>query len=77
MIDYSKEAKAIGRILRGMLDNAKAAGIEKPSIYIEGEGSIYVLDESHPKIASRQGADSQEAIVGSGFIGCSYDVGAW
>ena len=48
MIDIDKEADAIDRALAAMLAKARKAGVKKPTIYFESEGSVHVIDGSHP-----------------------------
>lgn len=61
-----------------MLAKARAAGIANPTIYVESEGSIYVMDSDHPGYHDDKSmANRQDASVGSAVIDISYDCGGW
>lgn len=72
-INIDREGAAIAKAIKSMLTKAKKAGVAKPMVYFESEGSVHVVDADKPL----WGADQQAAVVGSFFLGVPYDVGAW
>ncbi len=77
MINIDKEGEAVRRALVAMLKKAKAAGVKKPGIYFEGEGSVYVVDLGHPGWDRDSTVERQKAIVGQVWLKAPFDVGAW
>jgi hypothetical protein len=74
-IDVSAEARAIGKAIRGMIAKGKAAGIDKPWVYIESEGRVYLMRPIAAHVV--QTSERQAAIIGDAPIGAPYDVGSW
>ncbi len=77
MINIDKEADAIERALAAMLAKAKQAGVKKPIIYFESEGSVHVMDGDHRGWESDSAMDRQRAVVGQRHLKVPFDVGAW
>ena len=74
-LSIDAEARAIDRALRSMLAKAKAMGVERPTIYFEGEGYVYVVDgDAHDPLTAEA---RQHAIVAQAVIKIPHDVGAW
>lgn len=77
-LNFKAEARAITKALKSMLEKARAAGIANPSIYIESEGSIHVMDMDHPGYHDDKSlANRQDASVGAAVIETPYDCGGW
>ncbi len=78
-IDIDREAAAITRAIKSMLEKARTAGVERPYVFFEAEGSVYVIDKDHPGDMHSDAAANrrQEAICGRRFLAVPFDVGAW
>ena len=79
-IDIRPEVRAISKAMAGMLAKARAAGVRKPSIFFEAEGSVYVMDDEHQGQLHSDtcgGAVRHEAVVAQGALTTHFDVGAW
>ncbi len=77
MINIDKEGEALSQALSAMLKKAKAAGVKKPGIYFESEGSVYVVNTEHPGWDYDSGTERKKAIVAQVYIKVPFDVGAW
>jgi tRNA A-37 threonylcarbamoyl transferase component Bud32 len=79
-IDIRAEVRAIDKAMARMLAKAQAAGVKKPSLYFEAEGSIYIMDDDHDGQIHADGlssGDRQKAVVADGKLSTPHDVGAW
>ena len=85
MID-NRRTRALGRSIRkaldGLLAEARANGVKSPTIFIEGEGGIYVMDadhdgEVHSDAHSAGGRQKAIVIAIRGALPHRTDVGAW
>ena len=74
--------KRISRALQDLLDEARAAGCEEPSLFFESEsGAVFVFDRKHPEYEARDRKQSamarQSAVVLEAPIRTPFDTGAW
>lgn len=74
--------KRIARALQDLLDEARAAGCENPSLFFEAESAaVFVFDRNHPEYEARDRKQSamerQSAVVLEAPIRTPFDTGAW
>ncbi len=74
-VDVSAEARAIGRAIRSMIAKGKAAGVDRPWVYIEAEGRVYLMRPIGAHV--QDSASRKAAVIGNAAIDAPYDVGAW
>lgn len=82
IMNIDREVRRMRRAISSIIERAKKLGIERPEIYIESSGELYVIDGDHPNWCREKASASaqQEAIVGSAHLtpyGVKLDVGAW
>ena len=80
VLNIEKEALRIKQAMKAMVEKAKKMGIERPEIYFEAEGWVYVVDSHHPEWVRAESYARKNAVVGKYCLAQSdvhYDVGAW
>lgn len=75
-----REGKKIGKALKALLDEARAAGCVNPSLWFESEsGAVFVLDRDHQAYDGKQRhfESLAPACVLRAPITTTFDTGAW
>lgn len=65
-VDISAEARAISKAIRSIIAKGKAAGFPTVGVFFEGEGAVFLMDESVPETGNETPGERQANIIGRG-----------